>query len=147
MLKKLCLRAKKKNKGFTLVELVVVIAILAILAAIAIPQLLGFQDRAKEQADKQTMAQVRNAVALLHANGEIYPSVDNTTFTMDDDGTLAYSTGTFQDKVSTDSTAVAIDDGDAEDLIKELTGDIDLQGDKDIQIIMDLNGSIEQSLI
>lgn len=43
---------KKKmdnNKGFTLVELIVVLVILAILAAILVPALLGYIDRAKGQ--------------------------------------------------------------------------------------------------
>ena len=38
----------KRNKGFTLVELIVVLVILAILAAILVPALLGYIDRAKE---------------------------------------------------------------------------------------------------
>lgn len=37
----------KRNKGFTLVELIVVLVILAILAAILVPALLGYIDRAK----------------------------------------------------------------------------------------------------
>lgn len=41
----------KKNKGFTLVELIVVLVILAILAAILIPALLGYIDRAREKQD------------------------------------------------------------------------------------------------
>lgn len=40
---------KRNNKGFTLVELVVVLVILAILAALIIPALLGYIDRAKNQ--------------------------------------------------------------------------------------------------
>ena len=40
---------KKNNKGFTLVELIVVLVILAILAAILVPALLGYIDRAKEK--------------------------------------------------------------------------------------------------
>ena len=40
---------KGDNKGFTLVELIVVLVILAILAAILVPALLGYIDRAKGQ--------------------------------------------------------------------------------------------------
>lgn len=40
---------KSNNKGFTLVELIVVLVILAILAAILVPALLGYIDRAKEE--------------------------------------------------------------------------------------------------
>ena len=46
-------RAKKdkRNKGFTLVELLVVLTILAVLAAIAVPALIGYIDRARANAD------------------------------------------------------------------------------------------------
>lgn len=42
---------KRKDQGFTLVELIVVLVILAILAAILVPSLLGYIDRAKMDQD------------------------------------------------------------------------------------------------
>ena len=55
------MRSLKKNrkKGFTLVELIVVLVILAILAALLIPALTGYIDKAKE---KQVVAEARQIV-------------------------------------------------------------------------------------
>ena len=43
------MKKNTNNKGFTLVELIVVLVILAILAAILVPALLGYIDRAREK--------------------------------------------------------------------------------------------------
>ncbi len=50
---------ENKKKGFTLVELIVVLVILAILAALLIPALTGYIDRAKK---KSIIAETRQAV-------------------------------------------------------------------------------------
>ncbi len=50
---------ENKKKGFTLVELIVVLVILAILAALLIPALTGYIDKAKE---KQVIAETRSCV-------------------------------------------------------------------------------------
>lgn len=50
---------KNDKKGFTLVELIVVLVILAILAALLIPALTGYIDRAQK---KQIEAETRQAV-------------------------------------------------------------------------------------
>lgn len=53
------IRALKEKKGFTLVELIVVLVILAILAALLVPALTGYIDRAK---DKSVIAETRQVV-------------------------------------------------------------------------------------
>lgn len=55
---------KGNNKGFTLVELIVVLVILAILAAILVPALLGYIDQAKS---KQSMINARTVLTAAQA--------------------------------------------------------------------------------
>ncbi len=63
---------KKNNKGFTLVELIVVLVILAILAAILVPTLLGYIDKARSEKDFSTAQTVRVAAqaAIDQAYGD-----------------------------------------------------------------------------
>ena len=53
------IRALKEKKGFTLVELIVVLVILAILAALLVPALTGYIDRANNE---KIIAETRQAV-------------------------------------------------------------------------------------
>ena len=52
----------KNNKGFTLIELIMVTIILGILAAVAAPRMLGTVDSAEEAAEQAVVAALRAAV-------------------------------------------------------------------------------------
>ena len=56
---------KSTKKGFTLVELIVVLVILAVLAAMLVPALVGYIDRAKAEKEYQTAATVYGAAQAV----------------------------------------------------------------------------------
>ncbi|HAT4301921.1 TPA: prepilin-type N-terminal cleavage/methylation domain-containing protein [Clostridium perfringens] len=71
----------KKKKGFTLIELIIVIAIIAILAAIAIPNFLSIQRKARVKADIASAKTIYDATSALVAEGKIIPGTVLATVT------------------------------------------------------------------
>ena len=62
----------KDNKGFTLIELLIVVAIIAILAAIAIPNFLQAQVRAKYSRAKAEMRTIANGLESYYVDNNQY---------------------------------------------------------------------------
>ena len=62
------------RKGFTLVELLIVIIIIAVLAAIAIPKFANSSTRGKESSLKANLKLYRNAVELFKNDTGAYPA-------------------------------------------------------------------------
>lgn len=72
---------KSTKKGFTLVELIVVLVILAILAAMLVPALVGYIDRAKKEKEFQAASTVYTAAQALAT--EAYGKGDTAPATID----------------------------------------------------------------
>ena len=65
-----------RRGGFTLIELMIVVAIIGILAAIAIPNFLRFQLKAKSSEGKTNLAAIRTAEESYFAEYGVYISSD-----------------------------------------------------------------------
>jgi prepilin-type N-terminal cleavage/methylation domain-containing protein len=69
---------KRQRKGFTLVELAIVIAILGILAVVAIPKYQGMVDEARSAEARAQLGTVRSAIAIYYAKHQgAFPTTIN----------------------------------------------------------------------
>ncbi len=74
------LNVLRNKKGFTLVELLVVVIILAVLAAIVIPQLRSSSQDAKLSALDTDLGSLRSSIELYyHQHNSVYPGATGVT--------------------------------------------------------------------
>ena len=69
-------KLQTRKGGFTLIELMIVVAIIGILAAIAIPNFLRFQLKAKSSEGKTNLAAIRTAEQSYYSEFGVYVSAD-----------------------------------------------------------------------
>ena len=67
---------QRKNRGFTLIEILVVVPILAILGALIVPKIMDRPNEARVVAAKQDIASLVGALKLYKLDNGRYPSQD-----------------------------------------------------------------------
>ncbi len=67
---------KKRQQGFTLIEIMVVIIILGLLAGLVLPKFLGQEEKAKHEVAKTQIRALENALDAFKLDNGFYPTTD-----------------------------------------------------------------------
>lgn len=70
------LSSSRRNRGFTLIEIMVVVVILGILAAVAVPRIMSRPDTARITKAKQDIRVIENSLKLYRLDNFVYPSTE-----------------------------------------------------------------------
>ena len=63
----------RNNRGFTIVELLVVIVVIAILVALTLPNLFGLQRRARDDDRKNDLKNIQSSLETYYSDNNVYP--------------------------------------------------------------------------
>lgn len=74
------MKKKMDNKGFSLVELIIVIAIMVILVAVLAPQYLKYVEKSRVSTDTQTTVEFINALQVLAADPDVMLDTSETNY-------------------------------------------------------------------
>jgi type IV pilus assembly protein PilA len=83
----------RNKKGFTLIELMIVVAIIGILAAIAIPNFLKFQAKSKQSEAKTNLKAIYTAQTGYYGEFSTYNTFDRINWSPVGDARYSYSLG------------------------------------------------------
>lgn len=131
---------RKNNKGFSLVELIVVIAIMAVLVAVIAPQLLKYVEKSRQSTDIQTIDNVASALQAYYADDDSRDADIKVTIskTKLGDSNPAIKDANLQDAVLKGSWT-----GDKVEVTLDIKGNIKVSGSSDYYIY-DGTGSTAQ---
>lgn len=118
-------KRNKTKKGFTLIEMIIVIAVMAIIGAVAIPSLSGVKENVAKKADNESCATIERTTKMVLADKD-----------------LSKSAATYNVTFKDGAVAVAGDDNDVASELKKCLADIkEPQADGKKGFIIDIENS------
>ncbi len=119
---------KKNNKGFSLVELIIVIAIIAILATVLVPQYLRYVEEARQASDLQVASNIVRAarVAIVDPDSELPfgQFVELLWITGDESGSRV-TKGSIMIRHNDGYRTSVFNDGEGDDDVPPTSGDVE----------------------
>jgi type IV pilus assembly protein PilE len=100
--------AVRRARGFTLIELMIVVAVVAILAVIAFPSYTRYVTRASREAAQSELLQLANTQEKIYLNSSSYAVDLTAAYNGRSDGGLGKTSGTTQDGKYTLSIAPTV---------------------------------------
>lgn len=85
----------KDNRGFSLVELIIVVSIMAVLMVVMAPAMLRYVEKTRVQKDESAVAEVLKAAELALADDQLYTAAggEDITVTVKDDTGISVTCG------------------------------------------------------
>ena len=79
----------RENRGFTLVELLIVAIILAVLSGISVPSYMAIRNRARESGTENEMKNIATTLAKHNADNDSFPTTNEGLAKLEEDGYIA----------------------------------------------------------
>jgi len=131
------MKRRSAEKGFTLIELMIVVAIVGILAAIAIPNFIGMQKRAKTTEAKSNLGELWTLQEAYRAENDTYVLPSGSLAEGTYDGTVGWAELGFYPKGTT-RYGYSVTAAGGTSFTAQATGDIDNDGLNDTWTIDEL---------